>query len=201
MSVLNRKPLLKVILLGDSGVGKTSLMNRYVKDKFKSLYRRTIGADFFVKDVIVDDKVVTMQVWDTAGQERFQSLGLSFYRGSDCVILVHDVTSPASRNSLKIWKEEFLTQGAPNDPKNFPFIVLANKIDLVTGVFREDNLQDVLECDHEVPHYQTSAKFNVNVEKAFLEAARMALNRDRSDIYFASYPECMIKQKTKSHCY
>lgn len=198
---MNSKPLLKVILLGDSGVGKTSLMNRYVNDKFKSLYRKTIGADFFVKDVIVDNKVVTMQVWDTAGQERFQSLGLSFYRGSDCVILVHDVTSPASLESVKVWKEEFLIQGAPNDPKNFPFIVLANKIDLLaTEAFREQNLQDVLECAYAVPHYQTSAKYNINVENAFLEAAKMALKRDRSDIYFASYPECMLK-KTKNYCY
>ena len=77
-----KKNILKVIILGDSGVGKTSLMHRYVSDKFSQQYKATIGADFLTKEVSMDgDKVATMQVWDTAGQERFQSLGVAFYRG------------------------------------------------------------------------------------------------------------------------
>lgn len=82
-----KKVLLKVIILGDSGVGKTSLMNQYVNKKFSNQYKATIGADFLTKEVIVDDRVVTMQIWDTAGQERFQSLGVAFYRGADCCVL------------------------------------------------------------------------------------------------------------------
>lgn len=73
--------LLKVIILGDSGVGKTSLMNQYVNSKFNSQYKATIGADFLSKQVQVGARTVTMQIWDTAGQERFQSLGVAFYRG------------------------------------------------------------------------------------------------------------------------
>lgn len=82
-----KKVLLKVIILGDSGVGKTSLMNQYVNKKFSNQYKATIGADFLTKEVIVDDRIVTMQIWDTAGQERFQSLGVAFYRGADCCVL------------------------------------------------------------------------------------------------------------------
>lgn len=82
-----KKVLLKVIILGESGVGKTSLMNQYVNKKFSNQYKATIGADFLTKEVIVDDRVVTMQIWDTAGQERFQSLGVAFYRGADCCVL------------------------------------------------------------------------------------------------------------------
>ncbi len=74
--------LLKVIILGDSGVGKTSLMNQFVNDKFSKQYKATIGADFLTKEILIDDKLVTMQIWDTAGQERFQSLGVAFYRGA-----------------------------------------------------------------------------------------------------------------------
>ena len=74
----------QVIILGDSGVGKTSLMNQYVNKKFSASYKATIGADFLTKEVLVDDRLVTMQLWDTAGQERFQSLGVAFYRGADC---------------------------------------------------------------------------------------------------------------------
>ena len=67
-----KKVLLKVIILGDSGVGKTSLMNQYVNKKFSNQYKATIGADFLTKEVMVDDRLVTMQIWDTAGQERFR---------------------------------------------------------------------------------------------------------------------------------
>ena len=70
MGVERRKVLLKVIILGDSGVGKTSLMNQYVNKKFSNQYKATIGADFLTKDVVIDEKYVTMQIWDTAGQER-----------------------------------------------------------------------------------------------------------------------------------
>lgn len=82
-----KKVLLKVIILGDSSVGKTSLMNQYVNRKFSNQYKATIGADFLTKEVTVDDRSVTMQIWDTAGQERFQSLGVAFYRGADCCVL------------------------------------------------------------------------------------------------------------------
>lgn len=87
MATTRKKVLLKVVILGDSGVGKTSLMNQYVNKKFTNQYKATIGADFLTKEVIVDDRVVTMQIWDTAGQERFQSLGVAFYRGADCCVL------------------------------------------------------------------------------------------------------------------
>ena len=88
-----QKSLQKIIILGDSGVGKTSLMNRLVNNKYSSSYKATIGADFMTKDVSIDDRLVTLQIWDTAGQERFQSLGTAFYRGSDVCVLVYDVTN------------------------------------------------------------------------------------------------------------
>jgi len=153
-----KKVLLKVIILGDSGVGKTSLMNQYVNKKFSNQYKATIGADFLTKEVMVEDRIVTMQVmfmfdltmlsycyniglflnkfsllpqiWDTAGQERFQSLGVAFYRGADCCVLVFDVSAPTSFKSLDSWRDEFLIQASPRDPDNFPFVVLGNKVDL-----------------------------------------------------------------------
>ncbi|CAL1262544.1 unnamed protein product [Larinioides sclopetarius] len=125
-----KKALLKVIILGDSGVGKTSLMNQYVNKRFTNQYKATIGADFLTKEIVVDDRIVTMQIWDTAGQERFQSLGLAFYRGADCAVLVYDVTAPNTFKSLDSWRDEFLIQAGPRDPDNFPFIVIGNKIDL-----------------------------------------------------------------------
>ena len=151
-----RKILLKVIILGDSGVGKTSLMNQYVNRKFSNQYKATIGADFLTKEVMVDDRLVTMQVmfgysimcitgfahikillqiWDTAGQERFQSLGVAFYRGADCCVLVFDVTSPTSFKALDSWRDEFLIQASPRDPENFPFVVLGNKVNNLLHIY------------------------------------------------------------------
>ncbi|KAL7005863.1 hypothetical protein EMMF5_004599 [Cystobasidiomycetes sp. EMM_F5] len=142
-----KKVLLKVIILGDSGCGKTSLMNQFVNKRFSNQYKATIGADFLTKEVMVDDRLVTMQMadsygshssgvsvrlqlWDTAGQERFQSLGVAFYRGADCCVLVYDVNSSKSFETLDSWRDEFLIQASPRDPDNFPFVVLGNKIDM-----------------------------------------------------------------------
>ena len=84
----------------------------------------------FILQVMVDDRLVTMQIWDTAGQERFQSLGVAFYRGADCCVLVYDVTAPSTFKSLDSWRDEFLIQASPRDPDRFPFVVLGNKVDL-----------------------------------------------------------------------
>ena len=69
-------------------------MNQYVSSRFSSQYKATIGADFLTKEILVDDKLVTLQIWDTAGQERFQSLGVAFYRGADACMLAYDITNP-----------------------------------------------------------------------------------------------------------
>ena len=95
-----RKSFAKVVVIGDSGVGKTSLIQVFEHNKFSQAFKPTIGADFSNKEMIIDDRMVTLQIWDTAGQERFQSLGSAFYRGADCCVLVYDVTNPASFTNL-----------------------------------------------------------------------------------------------------
>lgn len=191
MSSNNRKKiLLKVIILGDSGVGKTSLMNRYVNDKYSSQYKATIGADFLTKEVMIDDKSVTLQIWDTAGQERFQSLGVAFYRGSDCCVLVHDLTEPSSFQSLRRWRQEFLDQADPSSPESFPFVVLGNKLDLRSDGLNQSDIMYYQEwCKNPsgpnstipaqaIAHYLTSARDATNVTPAFEEIAKMALARE-----------------------
>jgi len=185
----NKKVLLKVIILGDSGVGKTCLMNQYVHRKFHKSYRATIGADFLTKEIIIDDKQVTLQIWDTAGQERFQALGVAFYRGADACIIVYDVTFQSSFKSLETWKDEFLIQASPRNQEEFPFLLIGNKIDL-TG--NEDNQtpREVSENRAKtwansqgcMPYFECSAKENTNVEAAFEAIARAALARQSDNI-------------------
>ncbi len=182
-----KKVLLKIIILGDSGVGKTSLMNQYVNQRFSKQYKTTIGADFTTKEVMVDDKLVTMQIWDTAGQERFQSLGVAFYRGADACMLVYDITKPKSFESLTNWRDEFLIQAGPRDAENFPFAVLGNMVDkaderrVPEETARRWCQRD---SDHEIPYFETSAKDAIGIDAAFLAIAQAALKQDtQEDVY------------------
>eukprot|EP00297_Palpitomonas_bilix_P025704 CAMPEP_0113902334 /NCGR_PEP_ID=MMETSP0780_2-20120614/21786_1 /TAXON_ID=652834 /ORGANISM="Palpitomonas bilix" /LENGTH=205 /DNA_ID=CAMNT_0000895115 /DNA_START=108 /DNA_END=725 /DNA_ORIENTATION=- /assembly_acc=CAM_ASM_000599 len=180
-----KKILLKVIILGDSGVGKTSLMTQYVNRKFNNHYKATIGADFLTKEVVVDDRLITMQIWDTAGQERFQSLGVAFYRGADACVLVFDVNVTKTFENLDSWRDEFLVQAGPRDPDNFPFVVLGNKIDLENErVVPKKRAETWCQNKGGITFFETSAKEAVNVEKAFQHVARIALKKDsEEDLY------------------
>jgi len=181
MQSTRKKVLLKIILLGESGVGKTSLMDQYVNRKFSSQYKATIGADFLTKEVMIDDKLVTLQIWDTAGQERFQSLGVAFYRGADACILVYDITAEKSFEKLTTWRTEFLSQAHPPDAENFSFVVIGNKIDK-ENERRVPKATATQWCKNNsstrpIPLYEASAKDDTKVEIAFLEAASMAMQQ------------------------
>ncbi|KAI3686049.1 hypothetical protein L1987_79719 [Smallanthus sonchifolius] len=177
---LRRRTLL---ILGDSGVGKTSLMNQYVHKKFSQQYKATIGADFVTKELQIDEFFLT---WDTAGQERFQSLGVAFYRGADCCDLVYDVNVMRSFDTLDNWHEEFLKQANPPDPSSFPFILLGNKIDIDGGnsrVVSEKKAREWCAAKGNIPYFETSAKEDHNVDAAFLSIARTAMaNEHDQDI-------------------
>merc|ERR1711861_77502 len=190
-----KKVLLKVIILGDSSVGKTSLMNQYVNEKFNTQYKATIGADFLTKEVSLEERVVTMQIWDTAGQERFQSLGVAFYRGADACILVFDLTSKKSFDNLDTWREEFLVQSGPAETDSFPFVVLGNKCDLKDtrtvnnkSAIEYCKSKKIMSKDEETPMYfETSAKDAKDVTKAFTTVATLALEKQPGDDMNSSY--------------
>ena len=117
----------------------------------------------------MDDRLVTMQLWDTAGQERFQSLGVAFYRGADCCVLVYDVNNSKSFETLDSWRDEFLIQASPMDPESFPFVVLGNKVDVEDSkrMISSKRAQAFCQAKGGIPYFETSAKEAVNVEQAF----------------------------------
>ncbi|XP_071912635.1 ras-related protein Rab7-like isoform X1 [Coffea arabica] len=175
---IRKRSLLKIIVIGDSGVGKTSLMNQYVHKKFTHQYKATIGADFSTKEIQIDDKLVTLQIWDTAGQERFHSLGAAFYRGADCCVLVFDVNLLRSFETLQNWHAEFLKQADPVNPESFPFVLIGNKVDVNYGrsqAVPEMTVKDWCASRGNIPYYETSAKEDYNVDHAFTSIARIAL--------------------------
>jgi len=178
----HRRALLKVVILGDHGVGKTCLMDRYVNNKFSLRYRPTIGADFLTKEVNVDDTHVTLQIWDTAGQERFRSLGDSFYRGADCCILVFDVTIPKTFESLDTWRDDFLIHANIVDSSSYPFVVLGNKIDLVDQRSIQSKTASLwCKAHNDIPYFETSAKDEINIDVVFQRAAKLSMSRILDD--------------------
>jgi len=165
-------------------------MNQYVNKKFSASYKATIGADFLTKEVLVDDRLVTMQLWDTAGQERFQSLGVAFYRGADCCVLVYDVNNSKSFDTLDSWRDEFLIQASPMDPESFPFVVIGNKIDVDESKRTISSKRAMTFCQSKgnIPYFETSAKEAVNVEQAFEVIARQALAQEEAGDFNSDFP-------------
>lgn len=138
--------------------------------------KSTIGSDFLSKEIEVGSRPVTLQIWDTAGQERFQSLGTSFYRGSDGVIFVFDVGRPETFRALPQWKDAFLIQAGIDGAKEFPMLVLANKVDIED---RKVSSKEAREwCDQNgIEYMETSAKEAINVSKAFESLAETVVDQ------------------------
>ena len=158
---------LKIVVLGDTGVGKTTLINRYVNDEFRADFKATIGADFSSKTMEVDGQQVILQIWDTAGQERFHSVGAAFYRGTDACILVYDCTQTESFNRLEFWRDDLFSKSQMDPDEKFPIIIFSNKSDLVNQrqVNHETAKQWADQNNYEL--FEVSAKTGENIPEGF----------------------------------
>jgi len=166
--------LFKLLLIGDTSVGKSSLLLRFTEDTFNSTFISTIGIDFKVKTVDIDGERVKLQVWDTAGQERFRTITTAYYRTAQGIILTYDVTNPDSFANLKMWAKAIDQHAA----KNVYRILVGNKCDLVDK--RQISIEKGRELANEfgIPFFETSAKDATSVEEAFLTLARDIKKRD-----------------------
>ena len=166
----------KLVVLGDSGVGKTSLIHRYVQNQFRADFKATIGADFNSKTINVANQEVDLQIWDTAGDERFHSVGAAFYRGTDACILVYDVTQRESFNRLKAWEQDLFTKSGI-DQQDFPIVVFGNKADLEAQrqVSAEEGQQFGRQND--VPVFEVSAMSGQNLGVGFEKIVEVFLAR------------------------
>ncbi|KAH7818453.1 Rab7c4 [Monocercomonoides exilis] len=168
---------LKVIALGEYGVGKTSLFYQFIHDKFDN-GSLTIHDDAVKKEVVVDGRNVILKIYDIFQVERFGSIGLSFYWKMDVCILVYDVTSPKSFDKLEYWRDEFLRQNKPPVPKHFPFFVIGNKTDLEESrAVSSRKAEEWCESKGNTTHFEISAKDNVIVKQVFLDIIRTVLRR------------------------
>ncbi|THD25845.1 Ras protein Rab 10 [Fasciola hepatica] len=164
--------LFKLLLIGDSGVGKTCLLFRYVEDTFSSSFISTIGIDFKIKTVELEGKKIKLQIWDTAGQERFQTITASYYRGAMGIMLVYDITSRRTFDNIQRWMGNIQSLASTDVEK----LVVANKSDMEDrrAVSLEEGM--CMAKDYRVDFLETSAKTGVNVAKAF-ETLTLAILR------------------------
>jgi len=156
--------LVKLLLIGDSGVGKSSLLLKFTDGKFSSQMAQTIGMDFRVKVLELEGKTVKVQVWDTAGQERFHSITQQYYRNAMGVVLVYDVTSEASFSNVRQW----LSQIAEHSAEGTDRMLLGNKADCDPAKRVVDAARgQALAKEYGIPFMETSAKSGQNVQEAF----------------------------------
>lgn len=165
---------IKLLTVGDSGVGKTSLLLRYANGSFSSTFITTIGIDFKINTIKLDDKRIKLQIWDTAGQERFRTITKSYFRGAQGILLVFDVTDRSTFNSVETWVEDI----AQNADRHVNKILIGNKCDLEGSRVVKRSDAEALAERFKMPYFECSAKLNLSVDEAFRELARLVVQRE-----------------------
>jgi len=180
--------LFKLLLIGNSGVGKSCLLLRYAEDSFTENFFNTIGVDFKIKTINLDEQTVKLQIWDTAGQERFRTLTSSYYRGAHGIVIVYDVTDRESFENVRQWMHEierFATEGVNK-------LIVGNKADMdhQRKITYDEGAE--LAKAFNVPFVETSAKNSQNVGETFLTMAREIKKR------IVTYPSSQGADKFKN---
>ncbi|CAG5130793.1 unnamed protein product, partial [Candidula unifasciata] len=168
--------LFKLLLIGDSAVGKTCILFRFSEDAFNSTFISTIGKisvwdygiDFKIRTIELDGKKIKLQIWDTAGQERFRTITTAYYRGAMGIMLVYDITNEKSFDNIRTWIRN-IEEHASKDVEK---MMLGNKCDLQDRRQVSKERGEQLAIEHGIKFMETSAKASINVEEAFFTLAR-----------------------------
>lgn len=156
--------LYRLVLIGDSGVGKTAILLRYSDNMFNASFISTIGIDFRIKTINIGGKRVKLQIWDTAGQEQFHSVASSYYRNAHGIMLIYDISSAQSFIHISKW----VTNISKNAPTHVKQVLVGNKCDVEEGKrVIEKARGSMLAQELDMPFLETSAKSNVNIDTVF----------------------------------
>ena len=175
---------IKIIVVGDSGVGKTNLINRFASDKFDTNSKATIGVEFVYKTLKINKEVIKIEVWDTAGQDRYRAITSAYYKEAKGAFIVYDITNEDSFNNVESWMNEVTKKGQ----RDIQFLLLGNKKDLVNDreVSEEKGIEKARELNMHL--FEASALEKTNVNEAFnylmreiYMEIRMQKNRNVSD--------------------
>jgi Ras-related protein Rab-2A len=201
--------LFRVIIVGDTGVGKSCLLLRFSENTFNEQHNVTIGVEFGSKSIEIGTSSVKLQIWDTAGQESFRSITRSFYRRADGVLLVYDATARHTFDNCKYWLEEI----RQNSASDVVVYLVANQIDLVAteGENREVSTQegqDFAKQNNLSGFKETSARSGINVNEAFNDFCSILFNRwkEHRDVQLVEKPKIDLRpvvktKKPRRRCY
>jgi small GTP-binding protein len=169
--------LFKLLFIGDSGVGKTCILNRFADDSFNSSFISTVGIDFKMKTLELEGKTIKLQIWDTAGQERFYAVTSSYYRGAMGIMIIYDVTNGKSFDSVRKWLRNIDDNGKEDVIK----VIVGNKCDMADErVVSTERGREIAE-HYGIPFIEVSAKAGINISKAIHDITRRILEKVRPD--------------------
>lgn len=165
--------LFKLLLIGDSGVGKTCILFRFSDDAFNTTFISTIGIDFKIKTIELRGKKIKLQIWDTAGQERFHTITTSYYRGAMGIMLVYDITNSKSFDNIAKWLRN-IQEHANDDVEK---MILGNKCDMEDKRVIAKERGETIARENGIRFLETSAKTNINIDKAFIDLSESILDK------------------------
>ena len=168
--------LFKILIIGESGVGKTCLLLRFTEDSFTTTFLTTIGIDFKIKIINLEDKLIKLQIWDTAGQERFRTITKTYYKGAHGIILTYDVTDQDSFKNIRNW----IKQIEANAQGNVKRVLVGNKCDKPDRVVTEEEGKKLAD-DYSMSFFETSAKTNKNVTEVFYHLTKEILKANEGN--------------------
>ncbi len=160
---------LKIIIVGDPNVGKSNIINQFTDLIYNESYISTIGIDFKIREIEIDDIVLKLQLWDTAGQERFRTISNCYYRGANGILLVYDVTNNQSFENICYWQKEVEKFAKYNVIQ----LLVANKCDLIEKRVVTEQQGRELANKLLIPYMETSAKLNQNITEVMIEMTKM----------------------------
>ena len=193
----------KILTIGDGGVGKTSILRRYVENKFLKHHLSTIGIDFLSKTLKIKDKEIKLKIWDTAGQERYRQITSHIYKDADGIILVFDVTSEESFNQITDWMEQIKNNVSKEEVN---LILIGNKCDLADRMVEKERGEKMAE-KLKIKYFETSALTGKGINEAFEELAKQIFknknpneNISRNISITYNKPEDALKKKKGKGC-
>ena len=191
----------QLLIIGDSTVGKTSILGRYANGIFNANYLATIGLDNFTKDEIIDNKTIRIKIWDTAGQEKYQSLTKGFFRNAQGIMVVFDVTNSETYKDIKYWTQSIKAHMS-SDIDEISVIIIGNKID--------SNEREVKRGEAEIyckelgyPYFETSAKTGENVDETIKYLVKQVIKKNsifRSKLNNSENSIRISKNKGEGNC-
>ena len=168
--------LIKLLILGESAVGKSCLLLRFAEGKFNESFLTTIGIDFKVRHIVIDDAKVKLQIWDTAGQEKFRTITKAYYRGANGILLVFDLTSRDSFTKIRGW----MTSINEAIGGSVDIFLVGNKCDMERTVTKEE--AQAIANEYNIQYFETSAKTGLNVESTFIQLGTTVKRRKDKEV-------------------